>query len=159
MSRRWYGRTLAARDLRDIHRVAGRLGRVHRPGAQRGDRALRQFPHGFHPLAHLDRAARHHGVQLLYRARLLRRDHRDLKALPSQHLPGRLSDLAQRSAAAGPAWETGRAPVGQRRSPQPQARYPGTETQKNHDGYDPKPCCAQVPVTVRAASHTLVTPK
>ena len=67
---------------------------------------------------------------------------------------------ARRSVAAGPAWGAGRAPVGQRRSPEPQAqtRYPGTATQKNHNGYDPAPC-SQVPVTVMTASLTMVTPK
>src|SRR5215831_12240373 len=55
--------------------------------------ALCQLTSGFHPPAHIDRAAQHHGVELFHRAVLGEGNHRDIQALPGQHIGDRLGDL------------------------------------------------------------------
>src|SRR5262249_1234832 len=55
--------------------------------------ALCQLTPGFHPPAPIDRAAHHHGVELFYRAGLGGWNHRDIQALPGQHIGDRLGDL------------------------------------------------------------------
>ena len=66
--------------LIDVYWVVGGLGRFadraagkqpDRPGGQRAGEAFCQFARGFEPLAHVDRAAQHHRVELLDRAHLL----------------------------------------------------------------------------------------